>query len=136
MGHAQRVHHGDGTLQTLAVAVHTVVVGREQDVEARIDAGLQVFVGRTELGIAAVGLAAQRHLEVADGYVGPLNLVLHAGEALVVVVCAVTLQGRLDLRPVLHQVACDEQAEVLLHGNLFFHNDRVIRCGVLLVGFA
>ena len=136
MGHTQRVHHGDGAFEALAVTVHAMVVGREQNVEACIDTGPQVFIGRTELRIAGVGLAAQRHLEVADGHVGPLNLVLHMGEALVVVVRAVTLQGSLDLRPMLHQVACDEQAEVLLHGNLFFHNDRVIRCGIFLVGFA
>ena len=86
MGHVEGVHHEDGALEACAMAVDAVVVGREEDVEAGIDDGLQVLVGSTELGIAGVGLAAEGDLEVGDGDVGTLHLRAYACEALVVVV--------------------------------------------------
>ena len=96
------------------MAVDAVVVGCEEDVEAGIDDGLQVLVGRTELGIAGVGLAAEGDLEVGDGDVGTLHLRAYACEALVVVVRAVALECCLDLRPMLHEVASEEEAEVMV----------------------
>ena len=71
-----------------------MVVSGEQDLEARIDTGLQIFVWSTELGIAGVWLAAQRHLEITDGDVGTFHLVMNTGETLVVVVAAVLLKTR------------------------------------------
>ena len=114
MGHVEGVHHEDGALEACAMAVDAVVVGCEEDVEAGIDDGLQVLVGRTELGIAGVGLAAEGDLEVGDGDVGTLHLRAYACEALVVVVRSVALECCLDLRPMLHEVASEEEAEVMV----------------------
>ena len=90
-----------------------MVVGGQYDVEACVDTGLQVFVGSAELRIAGVWLAAQRHLEVADGDVSTFHLVVDAGETLVVIIAAVLLSRSIDLWTVLHQVTSNQQAEVV-----------------------
>ena len=90
-----------------------MVVGGQHDVEPCVDTGLQVFVGGTELRIAGIRLATQRHLEVAYGHVGAFHLVVYPGETLVVVVASVLLQCCVNLRTVLHQVASNQQAEVV-----------------------
>ena len=113
MGHVERIEHQDGALQPLASAVQTVVVRGEQDVEACVDASPQIIVGGTELRIARIGVAWQRHLQVGDGHISPLHLVLDTGEGLVVVISTISLQRCLDLRAVLHQVTCKEQAQVM-----------------------
>ena len=113
MRHMQRVHHHNGTFESCTPTVQTVVVGGEHDVEASIKTSLQILVGSTELRISGIGFTTQRHLEVTDGNVSTFHLVVNTGETFVIVITAVLLQGCIDLRSVLHQVASNQQAEVV-----------------------
>ena len=92
-----------------------VVAGGEY-VEATVDGGPQVFVGGTELRVAFVWRASERHLEVGDGDVGTLYLWGHIVEHVAVVVGAIGGAGSLDLWLVLHQVAAEDEGHLVLLG--------------------
>ena len=82
---------GERALEAALAAVEAMVVGCREDVEPRLLDGMQVLVGRTELRIALVGLSAKSGLEVSDGEIGTLDVVLHQSEAMVVCIAAIGL---------------------------------------------
>ena len=87
--HAQGVHHGDGAVDTFSIGVHAMVVACGEDVEAAVNACLQVIVGGAELWIAFVWRAGKCHLEVGDGKVGFLDFGCHQFEDGAIVIGAV-----------------------------------------------
>ena len=109
----QAVENAEGAFQAVAASVHAVVVGRSHDVETRLFGTGSQRIGSRELGIAAVGLAVEWHLEVDNGQVGALNIRLDVAEAGRIVVAAVGLLGSVDLRHVTHQVAGKDNLHTL-----------------------
>ena len=94
-------------------AVEAVVVGREQQVKAAFLQLPGILIGGTEAGIARVGPAAKRGLQVHYGIVGRLDVGFKQSEAGRVVVGAVALQGGFVLRCVLHGIAGKEQVDAV-----------------------
>src|SRR5690606_29275793 len=83
---AETVQHTYRANNTLPAAVDGMVIGSDQHVEADFTQADSQGVGRTELWIAFVRWACQRHLEIADGDVCNFNIGLHTCEARSIVV--------------------------------------------------
>ena len=113
VGYAEGVEHAQGALQPRLAAIHAVVVGGGEDVEAGLFGGHGQLARRRELGVARVGRSGQRYLEVEDGQVGAADVVAHVAEAGRVVVGAISLQGSLVLRRVPHEVAGEDELQAL-----------------------
>ena len=88
-----------------------MIVGRQQQVEAHVAQLLGITVGSAEAGIARIGLAAQRTLEVGNGQVGPGDVVLEVLKAGAVVIGAIGLLGRGNLWRMLHGIAYKRQVD-------------------------
>ena len=113
VGNAEGVEHAEGALQARTATVHAVVVGGGEDIETGVAGGHGQLARRRELGVAGVGRAGQGDFEVEDGQVGALDVVLHIAEAGRVVVGAVGPKGGLDLRPMTHEVAGEDELQTL-----------------------
>ena len=108
MGYAESVEGSEGAFQPLLATIHAMVVGGGHDVEAGVACGFGEGVGGRELRVAAVGSSGQRHLEVEDGQVGTLHIILNIAEAGFVIVTAIGMQGGVVLRHVPHEVAGED----------------------------
>ena len=108
---SQRVQHLTRAHQAFIASVQTVVVGRQEQVEAHVAQLHGVLVGCAEARITRIRLAAQRAFQIHNGQVGPSDVVNQVLETRAVVVGPVGLLGRRDLRRMLHRIAHKSQVD-------------------------
>ena len=106
---AHRIHHRQRTFQAFPMRIDAMVVGCEHDVETSTPGATQEVVWSRELREAAIRSTSQRCLEIGNGHIGTLHLVLDASKAFIVIIGAVGLLSSLDLWHMLHQVASNEE---------------------------
>ena len=111
MADIQIVESGDGAFETAAALVHAMVVGGGENVETGVAGCNGESVGRREAGVAGIGRAGKGDLEVDDGDIGGLNIVLNILKAWGIVVGTVGLEGFAVERGMTHEVAGEDEAE-------------------------
>ena len=87
-----------------------MVVSGGQHIEARILNSLGILVGSAETRESGIRLTTQRYLEVSNGYIGSLHLILNESEAVTVVETTSHSSGA-NLIVMLHHVACKKYSQ-------------------------
>ena len=102
IGYGKGVDLCDGSFQSCLAAIQTMIVCCEKNIKSGILDSLQIFVGRTESGIASIGFSTESYFEIAYRNIGTRDFFFYEREIRGVIICSVGSMGGIYLRPVLH----------------------------------
>ena len=112
IGYGEGVDLCDGSFQPSLAAIQAMIVCCEKNIKSGILDSLQIFVGRTESGIASIGFSTESYFEIAYRNIGTRDFFLYEGEIRGVIICSVGSTGGCIKSPTNNSVilSCEERA--------------------------